>query len=237
MFYSMRHLRDFWGIKPTEILHVGAHKAEELEDYLSVGCEHIFWVEAQPACIEDLRTRLNPKVNTVIAGAAWNEDGAELELNIASNSESSSLYDFGTHSKTYPGIRYNKTLVVKSCKLDSVIPKSSRIDFVNLDIQGAELNALKGFSAGIPGIKWIYCEVNAISVYEGCPVILEIDHYLKGFGFNRKSVRWWKNDGWGDAIYIHNSVAIPKGFKIGALRIATQMFWNIKNAIRILLKK
>lgn len=237
MFYSMKELRAGWGVEPTEILHVGAHKAEELDRYIGIGCRHVYWVEAQTQLAEALKERLDLTRNTVFEAAVWNEDDVALTFNIANNSESSSLLEFGTHGKSYPKVLFEKHIKVITQKLDSILPDNSKIDFINLDIQGAELNALKGYSAGIQGVKWIYMEVNSRPVYEGCPVLEEIDEYLKGFGFDRKTVRWWKRDGWGDALYIRHTTSVPKDIHAFTLRASNQILWKIKNLARILLKR
>jgi FkbM family methyltransferase len=237
MFYSMSQLQKYWGVIPTQILHVGAHKAEELESYLRVGCSHIYWVEAQQDCVDALMSRLDPLVNTIIQAAVWSEDGIQLEFNIANNSESSSLYEFGSHLSSYPEINFNKKLLVETRTLDSVIPKAAKIDFVNLDIQGAELRALQGFTESLPQVKWIYSEVNSKSVYEGCAKVEEMDEFLWNSGFRRVTVRWWKKDGWGDALYIHSSVEVPKKFRIYLLKNTSQMFWHFKNIARIILNR
>ena len=44
-------------------------------------------------------------------------------------------------------------------------------------------------------------EVNRDEMYSGCPMIGDIDNYLKGFGFTRELVAW-QSESWGDAFYI-----------------------------------
>jgi FkbM family methyltransferase len=233
----MRELRAGWGVEPTEILHVGAHRAEELARYIGIGCRHVYWVEAQAQLAEALKERLDLTRNTVIEAAVWSEDDVALTFNIANNSESSSLLEFGTHGNSYPKVFFEKHIKVITKKLDSILPEKSGIDFINLDIQGAELNALKGYSSGIQGVKWIYMEVNSRPVYAGCAVLEEIDAYLGDFGFERKTVRWWKRDGWGDALYIHRTMHVPAGINALSWRAFNQILWKIKNLARILLKR
>jgi hypothetical protein len=74
-------------------------------------------------------------------------------------------------------------------------------NLINLDIQGAELKALKGMEEYLPKIDYIYTEVNADYVYEECNLIGEIDDYLKTFGFNRYETKWCSDYRWGDAFY------------------------------------
>lgn len=237
MFFSMEELHRFWGVNPMNILHVGAHKAEEFNEYNYVSFKHLYWVEAQDELAERLTNMLDPNTNTVIKAAAWSQDGLELEFRVANNSESSSLYHFGTHQKSYPNIKFERTQIVVTRKLDSIFPVTTNIDFINLDIQGAELQALKGFEKGLLAVKWIYCEVNSRPVYKEAPVIKDIDEYLSNFGFVRKSVRWWKRDGWGDALYIHASVEIPKSLRIRIFRHISQLKWNLEMLARIVIKR
>lgn len=77
----------------------------------------------------------------------------------------------------------------------------NRYDFINLDIQGAELLALKGATSILPFVKAIYTEVNEKELYEGCALIEELDAYLKQNGFTRILTNMTKH-GWGDALYI-----------------------------------
>lgn len=77
----------------------------------------------------------------------------------------------------------------------------SGFNFINLDIQGAELKALRGMEAWLPKIDYIYTEVNQEYVYEGCALVGEIDAYLAQFGFRRVETVWHAN-AWGDAFYV-----------------------------------
>jgi len=194
-------------------------------------------VEAQPRLAKELMLLLDEDLNTVIEAAVWHEDGVQLKFNLASNSESSSLFELGTHQQSYPEVKFQNSLTVETKKLDSILCLHNKVDFVNLDIQGAELNALKGFTEGLANIKWLYSEVNYKRVYKGCPYIYEIDSFLMEYGFIRKSVRWWKRDGWGDALYIHNSIPIPREIASQIYRFTSQVGWNLMRFIRIALRK
>lgn len=77
-----------------------------------------------------------------------------------------------------------------------------KLNFVNLDIQGVELRALKSMEKYLQHVKYIYTEVNTEQVYKGCNLIGEIDEYLKQFGFVRVAQQIYKQYGWGDAFYI-----------------------------------
>ena len=44
-------------------------------------------------------------------------------------------------------------------------------------------------------------EVNRDVVYKGCPMVEELDEYLKVYGFERFET-FWAGGTWGDAFYI-----------------------------------
>ena len=78
---------------------------------------------------------------------------------------------------------------LKTTRLDKLIEDNQipieKLNFVNLDIQGVELRALKSMEKHLQHVDYIYTEVNTEQVYQGCDEIGQIDEYLKQFGFER----------------------------------------------------
>ena len=233
----MNELEKYWGISAQNILHVGAHNAEELDSYMQVNCKKIIWIEAQSEKVRYLKAKLDPAQNLIIEAAIWDKDGVELTLKVTNNSESTSLLEFGSHQDSYPKIAVVKECTVLTSTLDSILPPDSEIDFVNIDIQGAELKALKGFRNSIPAVKWIYMEVNNKNLYQDCARVGDVDEFLSEFKFKRVATRWWKHDGWGDALYVKNSFELPQNITAKAMRFLMQLKWNYMNFLRIILKK
>ena len=91
-------------------------------------------------------------------------------------------------------------------RLDTLIETNhipiENINFLNFDIQGVELRALKSMEKYLKHIDYIYTEVNSEEVYKGCDLITDIDSYLATFGFKRVAVRMAGECGWGDAFYM-----------------------------------
>jgi FkbM family methyltransferase len=202
MLVSVRDLHQIFKVRPSRVLHVGAHLAEEEPSYRKHGWGTITWIEAQPNLVRRLKQTLPAESNNVVEGCIWSSTGEKLTLNIASNSQSSSLLEFGTHVIDYPAIRFIHELELESISLDDLLPKSFQPDFLNLDIQGVELEALQGFENRISHVKWIYTEVNIVEVYKNCALIRELDEYLKGLGFIRLVTKLAPNKTWGDALYV-----------------------------------
>ena len=206
MFISVSELSKYWNIKPRGVLHVGAHLAEEASDYKNFGWAPIIWVEAQPNLVKILNSKLDPLLHKVIEAAIWEKNGVPLKLHIASNSQSTSLLNFGSHADSYPDITYVSEIDVVTKRLDSIIKPNEMPNFINLDIQGVELKALKSLGSLINRVDAVYTEVNKREVYEKCDLLEDIDYFLIQNGFRRIATRWELSAGWGDALYVSENV-------------------------------
>ena len=223
MLITVRELSRNWGVTPTGVVHVGAHLAEEAPDYEKFGWIPVIWVEAQPELVNQLKQNLNSVNHKVFEAAIWNENGIKLDLNIASNSQSSSLLDFGTHSNSYPNIVNVGKVEVITKRLDSLLSYSDMPNFINLDIQGVELNAIKGLGNLIDNLDYIFVEVNRKQVYVDCTQVSELDAFLLSHGFKRCTTRWYILHGWGDALYVR----IGKEPKRGLLQAIQISYRNV----------
>ena len=73
-----------------------------------------------------------------------------------------------------------------------------------MDVQGYELEVLKGSVETLKHVDYLMCEVNRAEVYEDCCMVNEIDSFLLPYGLERVETTW---DGhtWGDAFYAKKS--------------------------------
>jgi len=208
------------------ILHIGAHTCEELETYKEYGLNNhnIIWIEANP---ELVKRNLNVDKNRIIKNfICCDTDEGTTILNIANNGQSSSILELGTHAKSYPSIKYHGSVEVKNRRIDTMyhidnIPKTFA-NFLNIDIQGAELLALKGMGELLKYFNYVYLEVNLDYVYKNCALVYEIDDYLLKYNFIRVETRW-TNQKWGDALYIK----IKNNFSIIENRRCSEEIWQI----------
>ena len=210
MLISPRVLREKFFVSPSGVLHVGAHRAEELTAYREENYGRIIWVEAQPQLVAALRKKTSASGDLVLEGAVWGTSGVSKTFHITNNGQSSSLYDLAEHSDYYPSIVRVGELEVSTVRLDSLIPDGEKFDFVNLDIQGAELEALTGLGKMLNQVKWVYSEVNRTELYAGIPLVAELDNFLSKAGFVRVCTAW-TTAGWGDALYCRRSFS-PRFF-------------------------
>lgn len=110
------------------------------------------------------------------------------------------------HLTEHPNVLFDGTTEVCKIKvLDKIIEEDNinlnNYNLLNIDVQGYELKVLKGAIKTLPYIKFIIAEVNRDEVYEGCPMVNEIDDFLKNFNFVNVYT-YWQSTSWGDALYV-----------------------------------
>jgi len=201
MLISLHELVQKYNIQFKGILHVGAHECEELQEYEKyLSRNQILWIEALQDKVDFCKNKY-PDVQ--IENAVVSDQIETVKFNRSNNGQSSSILEFGLHKHFHPHVYY-----VSSCEVETKLLKNIICDynieynFLNLDIQGAELKALKGMEEYLNKVDYIYTEVNSDYVYENCAIVTELDDYLKQFHLFRVETKWCENFRWGDAFYI-----------------------------------
>lgn len=196
-----------WGrysIAPKGILHIGGNRGEEAPVYLELGITKQIWIEANPEIFEQLKQTLSNNPDALAYNFAIGEaDSVPMILHVANNAgQSSSLLPLGTHRKQHPDVHYVKDIPVVMRRIDCLIPEIviQEYDFLNMDIQGYELFALRGMAEYLKYFKWLYLEVNLGQVYEGCGDVNQVDEFVGRFGFKRVETKMIGI--WGDALYV-----------------------------------
>lgn len=199
-----------FGITPKAVLHVGAHEGNEIKAYRAKGISPVVFVEANPDLAEGLRERFKSDGDvTIIESAAAEEEGTAT-FNITSMNQSSSLLELKDHAKLYPKIGVDKQITVRTAPIDTLLEEAgidpSTLDFIAMDIQGAELKALQGAQNLLRHINALQIEVNYSELYKGCPLIHEIDAFLSEHDFIRVMTNTPYSEEWGDALYVRRPV-------------------------------
>lgn len=211
MLIDFRKLFPKYNIKPQGVLHVGANVGEEAPVYDELGINNVVWVEANPYICQKTVDNVSKYRHTVLNFAATDEDGQVILHESNNGSQSSSILELGTHKEQHPDVYYVRDIPVLGQRIDALMePRTmlmdvrcdvSRLDFLNMDIQGAEMKALRGMINLLGQFKWLYLEVNKAEVYKGCAHVNDLDLFLNGFGFKRVETHSWIGD-WSDALYI-----------------------------------
>ena len=207
MLMSLPELHEKYGMKIESILHVGAHLAEEASLYDSLNVGKVWWIEGNPQVIPKIKRNLKPYNKQIIIEAlVYSTKNVELDFNITNyDGMSSSILEFGTHPTFSPDTIFVDKIKKLSTTIDDLVAENSiEANFLNMDLQGAELHALQGATNYLETVDYIITEVNNKEVYVNCAKVDQLDKFLKDF--RRVETFWVKNQGWGDACYVRKDL-------------------------------
>jgi hypothetical protein len=194
-----------WNINARGIIHVGAHYCEERSIYAKGGCDDskVIWVEGNPEIYSMIKAASLPlrAYNALIADA----EDKEVDFIITNNEGmSSSFLELKEHLIEHPMCRESHRIKLKTTTLPTFLTENNLnpadFDFLIMDIQGAELHALKGMESIMNNFNHIYLEVNTKELYAGCGLLHEVVDLLDKHGFVMRDIIMTPH-GWGDAYF------------------------------------
>lgn len=187
----------------TGILHVGAHLGEEALAYRQNRIQNVVWVEGNPALIGPLRNAVERYGHRVVSSLVTDKDGEEIVFHITNNGQSSSVLEFGTHPQVSPDVQFIGDVILRSKTIDTLAREYNirGCNFMNIDLQGAELLALRGAERFLNGVDYIYTEINTNYLYKNCVLLWDLDDWLKERNFIRVETHMTPAE-WGDGLYV-----------------------------------
>jgi len=183
------------------IIHVGGHYGEEISEYVQNGIQDIIIFEPISENFDILSERVQD-LNANIAGyqVALGSERGEFTMYVSDNEkQSSSLLKPKVHLTHHPHVKFPSKETVEVHLLDDY--DCDTCNFINMDVQGFELEVLKGGKKTLEHVDYVYCEVNRDEVYENNAFVEELDEFLGEYGMKRVETDW-AGEIWGDALYI-----------------------------------
>lgn len=211
LFFPYYRLKAIWDVRKNKseigeffddscgIIHIGAHHAEERFDYAKLK-KKVLWIEANPSHEAKITANLRgfPR-QKVIIGLLGSTELAQRRFFISNNSgSSSSVFDFAEHTELWPEVSMINICELPQTTLPQLLQKHrikiSEYDSLVLDIQGAELDVLKGIPDLKKYFKKIQLEAADFKIYDGAPLKKEIDQYLFSKGFKNLESKAFKTN-------------------------------------------
>ena len=170
------------------IIEAGAYIGDDtagLSRQFPKGTIHAF--EPVPVLYSQLSKRTRPHKNVICHPLALSNQPGEAVMYVSqgASNASSSLLRPKDHLIDHPDVRFTEMIHVQCTTLDDWVAESNieRVDFLWLDMQGHELNALKSGLKVLEKVVAIYTEVNLKEVYEDAPLYNELRIWLERQGF------------------------------------------------------
>jgi FkbM family methyltransferase len=109
------------------------------------------------------------------------------ELHVSGQADSSSLLPIGElQARLFPNTAEVGTIRVRVAPLDSFVDhwKDAERALLKLDVQGFELNVLRGATQALQHCAFVYVECSEIALYPGQALRLDIEAFLREQGFS-----------------------------------------------------
>ena len=203
MLFSFRNIQDKYNMDIKGIIHIGAHRGQEISDYIDGGIQDIILFEPLSTNFEILEQNL-ADMNANISGhqVALGNEEKKVTMYLSNNEQmSSSILRPKKHIQNHPTVLFEGTEEVDMMRLDSYSDETEKFNFINMDVQGYELEVLKGGAETLKHVDYVYCEINRDELYEGNAFVEDLDVFLAEYDMERVETDW-SGTLWGDALYI-----------------------------------
>ena len=182
--------------KSKGVLHIGAHRGSERFVYDWLGKE-VTWIESNPKIFRELEKNLIEfKYQKSYEALLHSKNGEIVDFFLSSNDNaSSSIYDFSKDFKDNKLFFQNKKrniamtgkIKLRTCTLDDLILKYDidikKFNHWIIDVQGAELEVLKGAINSLKFCDSITVEVSTENFYEKGSKYDDVKEFLNDINF------------------------------------------------------
>jgi FkbM family methyltransferase len=229
MMLDFNQLLEKYDIKIKGILHVGAHEGGETLVYVKAGIKNVLLVEANPFRFSNLTESLNTgrycvwcsplkyeyfneSESQILKGykaynyAVSNRDEGTITFNLSN-------YDGGTDSifkinewgrdSSWVPYEHIAEIEVPTITLDKLVENKDTYNFLNMDVEGAELIVLSGATKVLKHLDCIMLETQDKIRFEGSCTREQLIEFLKPHGFELKEYHDTGKE-WGDCLFLKN---------------------------------
>jgi len=212
--YNIAQVLGIHGLKPKNVIHVGAHIGQELSMYKDIGITSGVFIEADPTIYKRLEESLAHETNwKAVEALVSDTQDVDVDFWVSSNDKmSSSLLEPGLHLTEHPDVKFDsEPIKIKTKTLDSL--KLGKFDLVVMDVQGAELKVLSGGIETFKDADALWLEVALGGLYKNDCSINDLTKFLDQYDFYPVYVVIGSTM-WGDALFVKKQSILNQRNKI-----------------------
>ncbi len=174
----LKELKVLAGNKVIRVIDGGAYRGTVSQEFLEMfPAAEVHAFEPQPDLFAKLQAAASQNPRWHIHGQALSDRPGQAVFHVPDAAFTGSLLT--------PGATFGKSreVRVETTTLDLWEAIHGAVDVLKLDLQGAELQALRGATNMLKNVRIILCEVNFLLRYENCALFHEIAAFLAEQGF------------------------------------------------------
>jgi FkbM family methyltransferase len=188
--------------KISGVIQVGAHIGQEVDKFLKLGDIKIYLFEPQKEALLELK-KFEKYSNVYIFDFGLGNKNENVEFFKSSNKVgvASSVLKPKLHLEYFPEYEFKIKENIEIRKFSTL--KEIDANFLMLDVQGYELEVLKGFNDKLDKIDYIFTEISLEELFEENTLVNDLDAFLSSKNFQRVKTSITSNVPIGDAFYIN----------------------------------
>jgi len=132
--------------KPGDLVFdVGANIGAKTAEFIANGARVVCF-EPQPDCVKHLQQRFANNPNVVVEGAGLATQSGILELSICSAANTISTFSPEWKKGRFADYQWDRNVIVPVTTLDAAIARHGQPSYVKVDVEGFELEVLRGLT-------------------------------------------------------------------------------------------
>ena len=205
MIINLEQLKEKYNLDIKGVIHIGGHYGQEHNTYKTNGINNLIYFEPLSGSFNRLKENIGEEGICINKALGSQTGKISMYVESANDGQSSSILKPKIHAELYKHIIFHSEEIVDIDLLDNIEEiKQKEYNFINVDVQGYELEVFKGAIQSLNKIDYIMTEINKAELYENCALIEDLDNFLSKYGFTRVETEWFYDHNWGDAFYIKN---------------------------------
>lgn len=188
---TIEHLSLLRQLDVDGIIDVGANRGQfTLACRLAMRPVPILAFEPIPKEAETFSAIHGHDNSIVLVRCALGEVRSEQTLHVSHSPDSSSLLPIGSRqTQMFPKTAEAGTITVPVQMLDDSLPLMAgrQRQLLKLDVQGYELNVLKGSPRTLAACRYVYAECSEVALYDGQALRPDVTRFLSDYGFRESA--------------------------------------------------